>query len=116
MTIVQLYDVEDMQRAVRQRRMRDAVGRALGRAYPGVNWAVTVPEDASVVQFYAPALTQTHGMTLHATNDTPELERKAVRFGGEYLERFRVSREAPDVSHVPRDARGAALGQKRGEI
>lgn len=114
--VVQSYDIDDMQRAVKQRRLRNTVGQALGRAYPTVHWMVTVPEDCSVVQFFCPNLTQSYGMTIHATNDTLALERKAVMMGGEYLERFRVSRERPSDGHVPKNIRGVAVGERRGEL
>ena len=113
--VVQVYDLDDMNRAREQRRLRDTVGKALGRAYPTVQWLVTVPEDGSIVQFRCPSLTENYGMTMHATANTEDLERKAVRMGGEYLERFRVSRERPSDEHVPKNIRGIALGEKAGE-
>ena len=114
--IIQIADVADAACIQAQRRLRNIVGQALGRAYPTVIWYVTVPPDASIVQFYAHGITAQYGMTLHATNDTGELERKAVRLAGEYLERFNVSRVSPDASHLDKGPRGGSRNERKGEL
>lgn len=115
MGVVQVYDEQEIAQAAKQRRLRNAVGQALGRAYPAHPWHVTVPWDCSIVQITCPAITQQYGMTLHATNDTLELERKAVRMAGELLERFKVSRTVADFSDVKRNIIGEARGARKGE-
>jgi hypothetical protein len=106
---------EELQAFRRSRQARDAIGKALGRAYPDHPWLVMMSGDGTAAQVMCPAITQEFGMVIHVNQINEELERKAVRMGGELLERFRVSRTAADFSHLSRDARGSAHGAARGE-
>jgi hypothetical protein len=114
--VLQVFNVDEAATARKQRSIRDAVGKALGKAHPTVPWYVSVPEDCSVVQFYCPTLTSGFGMTLHANRPNFELARMAVMMAGEYLERFNVSRERPDISHVPKNIKGVARNEAKGEL
>lgn len=113
--VIQIYDDHGLQAALKQRRIRNAIGMALGRAYPTHPWHVSVSGDSTVAQIVCPKLTTQYGMTLHCNGDTLDVERKAVRMAGELLERFRVSRTVGDFSGVRTNIRGEALGAARGE-
>jgi hypothetical protein len=113
--VIQLADASELHAVLRTRSARNAIGKALGRAYPQHPWMVAMSDDGSVAQIVCPAISSEFGMVIHVNQINEELERKAVRMGGELLERFRVSRTAADFSHLSRDARGSAHGAARGE-
>lgn len=115
MSIVQVYSETEADMAFIARNARNTIGKALGRAYPTVKWLVGCSDDGTVVQFMAADITTQYGMTLRSDRPAHELETKAVRMAGELLERFKVSREVPDFSHITRDITGEARGAKAGE-
>jgi hypothetical protein len=114
--MIESADIEEMQTFLKTRGIRDTIGKALGKAYPTVKWLVSVSGDGTVAQIVAPDLTSEYGMTIHTDQIGIDLEAKAVRFGGELLERFNVSRMTGDTSSVVRNVRGDSIHGKAGGV
>lgn len=113
--VIQVCQPEDVAAAERSRTYRQAIGRTLAKQYPDVHWLVEVLIDEGIAYVKAPKITAAHGMVLHLTPNIPDIEQKAKKFGGELLERFRVSRDTGDMSHLRRRIDGQALGAAQGE-
>lgn len=113
--VLQTYSEDDMRTALKGRQNRNTIGHALGRAYPTVPWHVDVNVEGGIATITCPQISLQFGMVLHLTRDTAELERGAVRMGGELLERFRVSRDCGDFSHLIRSVNGEVYQASRGE-
>lgn len=116
MPVQQVGGVDEMELAIKVRGIRNTIGKALGRAYPQHPWYVSVSGDGTVAQIMCPAITQEYGMTIHTNQIGINLEEKAVRMGGELLERFNVSRTVADFSAVQRDIRGDSIHGRRGGV
>jgi len=114
--VVQAATEAEMHEIIRARRARNTIGKALGRHYPTHPWMVSMSGDGTVAQIMCPAISQEFGMVIHANGSTEEIERKAVRMGGELLERFRVSRTVADFEHVKRNPRGNAIHGRVGGL
>jgi hypothetical protein len=107
---------EELQAFRRSRQARDAIGKALGRAYPDHPWLVMMSGDGTAAQVMCPAITQEFGMVIHVNQINEELERKAVRMGGELLERFNVSRVVADFDGIQRNSRGSSIHGQQGGV
>lgn len=92
-----------------QSKVYDLLDR-LDRAYPSFNglWRITVNEEGGVITVTNMALSNRNGFVMHIDKIDPE-GRKVVRYAGELLERFRVSRglgAMTDVLQGQRDFKG----------
>lgn len=100
------------------------VGECLNRHYPGHLWEIAVPPDQGCIQI-VDQLMQSWGMEQggrwgvvirkadYATSS--ELERLAVRYAGELLERFNISRgrlKMDEYKALPTDFAGRHAFQK----
>lgn len=113
--IVNIYNDDSVRLAVKSRDIRQRVGNAIAKAYRGMSWHIDVNLAGGIVTITSPKISVKYGMILHLTRDLMDLEVRAVRLAGELLERFRVSRETGDATHLKRNVAGEALGVKRGE-
>lgn len=114
--VIQVYNDDDVRKTARGRSARNAVGRALGRAYPTVPWLVDANVDGGVLNISCPAISRKWGMVLHLTRTNEDLARRAVLAAGELLERWNVSRTRSRFDHIPRMINGEARGAKGGEL
>jgi hypothetical protein len=114
--VIQLATDAELPDVLRARQARNAIGKALGRAYPDHPWYVSMSHDGTVAQVMCPGISTEFGMVIHVNQINLELEQKAVRFGGELLERFNVSRRVGEFDHIEKDVRGQARAGKRGEL
>lgn len=112
--VIQIATEAEATAFIRARRARNAIGLAISRNYPGHPWYVDMSGDGTVATIRCPAICGDYGMVLHCNGDTMEIEKKAVRFAGELLERFMASRETADFSRVERDFRGIASRAREG--
>ena len=92
-----------------QNKVNDLLDR-LDRAYPAFNglWRISVNEAGGVISVTNMALSARNGFVMHIDKIDPE-GRKVVRYAGELLERFRISRGAgalTDVLQGQRDFKG----------
>jgi hypothetical protein len=74
------------------------ISRVLTRHYPGHAWAVFVNGKGGIAYVMNFQITAKMGFVLHLSNlDSPnELAARAIRAGGEYLERHRIDRGRAD--------------------
>lgn len=114
--VIQLASEADMHAAVKARRVRNAIGQALGRAYPSHPWLVTMSDDGTAAQITCPAISNEYGMVIHTNGETLDVEQKAIRMAGELLERFNVSRTMANFDGVQLDARGNSIHGKAGGV
>lgn len=114
MGVIQLYNDDDMRKAVRSRHYRQSIGNALAKAYRFVHWMVDVNIDGGIATISCPKISQRYGMVVHLTRDTLALEAAAKRMGGELLERFRVSREVSTFDHLKYNVNGEVMNAKAG--
>ena len=115
--VIQLTDDFGVMELVKQRRIRNTIGHALGRAYATTPWHVSVSACSTAAQITCPSISTEFGMVIHTNGSTAEIEQKAVRMGGELLERFRVAREGnSEFGHIARDIKGQAIAAKVGGV
>ena len=112
--VLQVYNDDDMATAAKSKEYRQRIGRALATHYKHTKWLVDVNIAGGIATISCPDISRLYGMTIHLTHSMEDTEAKAVRFGGELLERFRISRETGDTSRVKRDLKGDAIGLKEG--
>lgn len=104
---------EEAEVAIKADNICKAIGGALVKHYPNRRWYVDVSIVGGVAKVLCPSISMLHGYTIHiksVTND--DLEKKAIRAGGEILERFKLSRNQGaegGEEFLLRDARGEAL-------
>ena len=95
-----------------------AIGHALVQHYPHRQWYVDVSIAGGVAKVMCPSISMLHGYTIHIKSETTDnLEKKAIRAGGEILERFKLSRNQSAKGGeelILRDARGEALNALTG--
>lgn len=115
--VLQVYNEDEMAKALKSRELRQTIGNTLGEAYKGIPWRVDVSWDGGVATISSPLIDPTHrwGMVVHLNNDRATLVRKVKAMGGELLERFRVSRTTGMADHLNRKINGEALGLAKGE-
>lgn len=113
---MQEYTPQEAADFMRSRNARNTVGKALGRAYPTHPWFVDASEDGTTVRVMCPAISTEYGMVIHVHQINHELEAKAVRMGGELLERFNVSRVEADFTGVDRKINGQARLASQGGV
>ena len=115
--VIQLADDHDVAALAKQRRIRNTIGAALGRAYPSTPWHVSVSGCSTAAQITCPKISTEYCMVIHCNGETSTVERKAVMMAGELLERFRVSRgEDSNFDHIARNIHGQAIHGKAGGV
>lgn len=101
--LVTFESVTDAQDAVRADEICRAIGRALVKHYPHRRWLVDVSVRGGAAKILCPSISMRHAYVMHIHSRTIEqMEREAVRAGGQVLEMFKLSRE-----------RGASGGEER---
>jgi len=94
------------------------IGKALVKHYPNRQWYVDVSISGGVAKILCPSISVLHGYTLHIKSETDDnLQKKAIRAGGQILEMFKLSRARNATGgeeFILRDARGEALQAKTG--
>lgn len=113
--IINVVTDDDAAAFLKGRQARNAIGNALGRAYPTHPWLVDVDVVGGIASVRCPEISSEYGMVIHLTHDTATMEQKAVRFAGELLERFRVSRVRAAFDHLNRNVRGDVVTAAKGE-
>jgi hypothetical protein len=86
---------------------------SLDRAYPAFNglWRINVNETGNVISVTNMALSNRNGFVMHIDKIDPE-GKKVVRYAGELLERYRISRSSrvrqviDDIGAAQRDFKG----------
>lgn len=70
------------------------IGSALVNKYPGRQWGVRVDVPGGVMVILCPSVSNEKGYHMHLKGDTINtMELRAIRAGGEILERYGISRE-----------------------
>lgn len=99
------------------------VGPVLVRAYPSVQWRVTirVAKDGALAYIQVPRISGSYGMVVKIPEHAliPEIEKKVLLTGGELLERFNVRRArgaTDDLAALPRNVMGEVIGAEKGEV
>jgi hypothetical protein len=98
------------------------IGGALHKFYPATSWLVDIhaTQEGGIAQIRCPRISTKYGMVIRLTTDQSELVARAMRAGGELLERFRVARNArktqDDLAKVPKLINGEARHAAKGEI
>ena len=103
--------------ALREHWFAHCLGRALNRAYPGRDWVVKVDVEGGVASVHCPHISMEYGFVIHLDKPIKLLERKAINYGGELLERFRLSREQVqegDIDNLARTRLGFVKRVKEG--
>ena len=104
-----LTDPTALQMALRERWLAHAIGRSLRKAYPGRDWLVRVDIAGQVASIHCPHIHTQWGCMIHLDQCLHIIQKKAVHYGGELLERFRLSRSRVllgDMDALPRTALG----------
>lgn len=98
------------------------VGRTLRKHYPTIDWLVTIKMDKTggLAFIQVPQISLKHGIAVMLTERVPLLEDETKKAGGEFLERFRVTRDrrgdaAADLFRIKRNILGEAIGAATGE-
>lgn len=74
--------------------MASKIGTALVQAYPKRQWGVRVDLPGGVMVILCPSVSNEKGYHMHLKGDTIHtMELRALRAGGEILERYGISRE-----------------------
>jgi len=92
-------------------RICNAIGDALQKEYGGYRWHVSVNLDSGIANVSLPAISDEYAMAIHLNKHVFGLETAAKNSGGEYLERFGLSRSRNDgsVNSLPRDVKGNVM-------
>ena len=88
-------DMESLSQKVAKMEMwiANKIGTALVNTYPGRQWGVRVDLPGGVMVILCPSVSSEKGYHLHLKGDTIDtMEARAVRAGGEILERYGISR------------------------
>lgn len=70
------------------------VVEALEKAYPGYCWGATACKQARIIQVVSGMLPPGFGFILHFLQENQALRKKAIKWGGELLERYGLARGA----------------------
>jgi len=112
-----LTDPTTVQIALQESRIAHAIGNALKRAYPGREWVINIDLESAVASVYCPVISTVYGAVIYLDTPLHIIQKKAVYFGGELLERFRLSRQRVtdgDMENLPRTALGFVQRVKEG--
>lgn len=113
--MIQVYDGIDADVQARCKAACMTVGNTLMKHYPEhAPWMVSPSGDGTMITFTCGKISGKYGMTLRSNRPAAELEKMAIRFGGEMLERHFVSRVRADFSHLKRNIYGDAATDKKG--
>lgn len=87
-------DVEAPQLTAAELSLCKNVAESLNKHYPGHLWAVATPPNTGVVQVRDLSLSGEWGFMIRIPEiySVSELDKMCMRYGGELLERYRVSR------------------------
>lgn len=103
--------------ALREHWIAHCLGRALKKAYPGRDWLVKVDAEGGIASVHCPHISMEYGFVIHLDKPAKFLEKKAIQYGGELLERFRLSRakaQEGDIDDLPRTRLGFVKQVKEG--
>jgi len=113
--MIEVYDDLDVKVQARCRSACKTVGATLMKHYPKhAPWLVSHSGDGTMLTFICGRVSRKYGMTLRTNRPAFELERLAIKFGGEMLERHFVSRESGEFGHLKRNVYGDAATDKKG--
>lgn len=104
------YEAADFERS-------KEIAEALNAQYPGHLWAVRVQGKQGIATIHNMALSHDYGyvIKLDAIYSSSMMRYKAIKAGGEILERFNVMRGRADdeaMDALPKDFAGRVLGDK----
>lgn len=94
------------------------LGAAIFKAYPSRRWYVEVKNSGQSAIIKIPELSMEWGSYCHMDGNLENNTRKAVKFAGELLERFNLTRGSSDNSDLmslPRNYKGV-VGASKGEL
>ncbi len=103
--------------AMREHWTAHCLGKAIKKAYPGRNWVVKVDVEGGVCSVHCPDISMEYGCVVHLNGPIKRIEKKAVYYAGELLERFRLSRaavQAGDIDNLTRTELGFIKRLKEG--
>ena len=112
-----ITDPTDQQTAIRESYIAHAMGNALKRAYPGRDWVIKIDIETGVASVHCPHISLAYGAVISLATPLHIIQKKAVHFGGQLLERFCLSRcivKDGDAENLPRTALGFVQRVKEG--
>jgi len=92
------------------------VAESLNKRYPGHLWAVAIPENQGIIQVRDLMLSGEWGFIIKLSDfaSASELDKLAMRYGGELLERYNVARRGTnqaEIAMLPTDFSGRHIIQ-----
>lgn len=113
MSVITFENQIEAQDALKADSICRAIGRTLKKHYPGRDWYVDVTIQGGAAKVMSPSISMRHGFVIHIHDKTiDQIERMAVKAGGQILEMFRLSRERGaqgGEESLLRDARGEVI-------
>lgn len=112
-SLITFETTAEAQEALRADMICKAIGAALRKHYPNRAWYVDISLKGGAAKILSPSISMRHGFVVHIHNRTiDEIEKMAVRAGGQILEMFKLSRErgaSGGENTLQRDARGEVI-------
>ena len=114
MSNIQLFNTAgEADKAVQANRVCRVIGGALAKAYPTRKWYVDVTIVGGVAKIMCPAISERWAYQIFINKSDYELERAAIKAGGQILEMFRLSRaknaDTRDEADIARNPLGEAI-------
>lgn len=119
MSFIQTFDEVEANNCVQATALCQKIGNALAKHYPRRKWYVDVNWEGKIASVFAADISMEYGYQLHINKISEEIEKAAVKAGGELLERFKLSRERLAFGgheNLIRDLRGNAMAAKQGGL
>lgn len=117
MSIITFDTPDQADQAVRADKLCKRIGRVLREHYPNRQWFVDVTIAGGVAKILCPSISMRHGYVIHINRPDFEIDRQAMRAGGQILEMFNLSRErqaSGGEENLLRDARGEVINADTG--
>ncbi|MCF1431339.1 MAG: hypothetical protein LPD71_00085 [Shewanella sp.] len=112
-----ITDPTSFKTAIKERWLAYGIGNVLRKCYRGRDWLVKVDIENDVATIHCPQISTQWGYTIHIDCPMVVIQYKAVKYAGELLERFNLSRSRPvdgDIESLPKNPLGYVKNVKEG--
>lgn len=109
---IEFFDLAQADTAIKADFVCKSIGAALQRSYPNRQWYVDVSIVGGTANIMCPSISTRHAYVLHINKTADQLQKDAIKAGGQILEMFNLSRDRSargGEERLLRDARGEAI-------